>query len=124
MPWKVAKLQAFVKPQSGAYFWTAKSDYVINRVDPKDHKEKDYKAEIHVTVAPKEIDTKLGTFKQFHVKFDVKSSPDLMVYFNFTESGGNASLNGETGDGNAAKLGIAKGEYADMKGEAIGFAKK
>lgn len=134
MPWMVKKIP--VKPTSGNYFWVVQKDYILNTWN--DHEpdklkaSQEHKAEVHVTVSSKDIkpgpggarDMENGTFKEFHVKFDVKTSGTLRIFFFFTESGGSASISSSKGtsEGDAKKMGILKGEYAEMKTEAIRVA--
>jgi len=119
MPWMVNKIP--VKAQSGVYYWVFKTDYTLSTKDDEAHK-----AEIHATIAQTDMDQAKRTFKSFHVKFDVKSSSDLRIFFFFKESGGSAALDSSKGttEAEALKKGIAKGEYAELRAEAISTAKK
>jgi hypothetical protein len=117
MPWKASKIPT--KMTQGNYFWVAKKDYVLTTRNDESHK-----AEVHVTVTGKDISKPAGTFKEFHVKFDVKTSSVLRIFFFFTDSGGRASLSTSKGTNASAalKMGISGGEYAELKAEAIRVA--
>jgi hypothetical protein len=119
MPWMIQKIPA--RPQSGAYYWVVKTNYELTTTDDTTHK-----AEVHVTVAHGDMDTKAGTFKSFHVKFDVKSSTALRIFFFFKDSGGKASVDSTKGtsESDAKKKGISGGEYSELKAEAIRTAEK
>jgi hypothetical protein len=119
MPWMLNKIP--VKPQSGSYFWNFNSNYTLSTMDDHSHK-----AEVHATIAGTDIDKTKGTFKGFHVKFDVKTSSDLRIFFFFKDSGGSASPDTSKGtsESDALKKGIAKGEYSELRAEAITVSKQ
>jgi hypothetical protein len=119
MPWDAKNIgTTFKKGAGGMQYWVFTKGYMATIEGQKEGA----KCEVHATIATGDI--KGGKLSAFHIKFD--DGGQRRVFFWFKESGGSASLDvgKTTKEADALKnFQIGKGEFAEMRAKAIGYAK-